>query len=235
MTRGTDENYALVMTSSPRQADPAAGPAAAPEIARYDWLQRFRADLPAGQPDEEQHGQREAAAVLADVVSRDGTELPATEYRRRQLANADHLGLLDAMWQDAIARPRTEWYKQILAEVVPPEYAAGAADAPMATWLWRTLRAAEAAGLDAREVTQAAVDSRPLTGAQYVAAVLDARIRKQVDVAHLVPLPQGRWSDQVPQVSDPTEQKYLSQLAAAIDGRATAASTTASAGRMSGA
>src|SRR5262249_1984908 len=56
MTRGTDENYALVMTSSPRAADPAAGPAPAPEIARYDRLQRLRAGLPAGQPDEEQHG-----------------------------------------------------------------------------------------------------------------------------------------------------------------------------------
>lgn len=67
---------------------------------------------------------------------------------------------------------------------------------------------------------QAAVDSRPLTGAQYVAAVIDARIRKQINVAHLVPLPQGRWSDQVPQVDDPAEQKYLGQLAEAMDGRA---------------
>lgn len=158
--------------------------------------------------------------MLADVIARDGTELSATEYRDRQLASADHLALLDSMWQDAVARPRTERYKQILAETLPLEYAPSAADAPMATWLWRTLRAAEAAGLDAREVVQAAVDSRPLSGAQYVTAVVDARIRKQIDVAHLVPLPQGRWSDQVRQVDDPADQKYLAQLAAAMDGRA---------------
>ena len=102
-------------------------------------------------------------------------------------------------------------------ETVPEAYAAGAADSPKATWLWRSLRAAEAGGLDAREVLQTAVDSRPLAGAQDVAAVLDARIRPRV--AYLTPLPEGRFSDQVPQVDDPAEQKYLAQLAAAMDGR----------------
>jgi hypothetical protein len=219
MTRGTDANYAFVMNGSPRKSDPAAGPQAAPEIARYDWLRRFREGLPAAETDELAEVGREAAAVLADVIARDGTELSATEYRERQLANADHLGLLDAMWQDAIARPRTWRYRQILAEVLEPTGYAEGADAPMAPWLWRTLRAAEAAGLDAREVVQAAVDSRPLAGAEHVAAVVDARIRRQIDVEHLVPLPEGRWSDQVPQVSDPAQQKYLSQLAAAMDDR----------------
>jgi len=219
-TRGTDANYLVVMTNSPRASDPAAGPVPAPELARFDWLQRARAGLPLATPAGEAPDQREAAAVLADVIARDGTELSATEYRERQLASADHLGLLDSMWQDAIAGPRTERYRQMLAEVLGPTgYADGAADAPMVTWLWRTLRAAEAAGLDARQELQAAVDSRPLAGAQYVAAVIDARLRKQIDVEHLVPQPEGRWSGRVPQVGDPALQKYLSQLAAAADGR----------------
>jgi hypothetical protein len=220
MTRGTDANYAFVMNTSPRKSDTAAGPQAAPEIARYDWLQRFREGLPAADTDERAAEGREAAAVLAAVIARDGTELSATEYRERQLANADHLGLLDAMWEDATAGPRTERYRQMLGEVLEQTgHAEGAADAPMATWLWRTLRSAEAAGLDARQELQTAVDSRPLAGAQYVAAVIDARLRKQIDVDHLVPLPEGRWSDRVPQVEDPAEQKYLSQVAAAADGR----------------
>ncbi len=42
-TRGWRENHIFVMTRSPHQSDPAAGPAAAPEIGRYDGLQRFRA------------------------------------------------------------------------------------------------------------------------------------------------------------------------------------------------
>src|SRR5258708_19977236 len=66
---------------------------------------------------------------------------------------------------------------------------------------------------------QTAVDSRPLTGARDVAAVIDARVRKQAGVAHLVPLPEGCWSDRVPLVDDPAEQKYLWQLAAAADAR----------------
>jgi hypothetical protein len=46
MTRGTDANYAVVMTSSPRVSDPAAGPQDAPELARFDRLERERAGLP---------------------------------------------------------------------------------------------------------------------------------------------------------------------------------------------
>ncbi len=222
LTRGEEENYAFVMTSSPRTSAPAAGPAPAPELARHDRLERVRAGLPPAEPGEESEeaaDRREAVAVLADIIARDGTELSAIEYRRRQLASADHLALLDSMWQDAISRPRTERYRQILADVVPPAHANEAGESPTATWLWRTLRAAEAAGLDARQVMQSAVDSRPLTGARDVAAVIDARIRRQIDIDPLVPLPEGRWSDQVPQVDDPAEQKYLSQLAAAADGR----------------
>ena len=221
MTRGTDANYAIVMTGSPRKSDPEPGPQAAPELARFDWLERMRAGLPAQVPGDEPEppDHREAAAVLADVIARDGTELSATEYRQRQLASADHLGLLDAMWQDAIAGPRTERYRQLLLEVVPPAYAAAADESARVTWLWRTLRAVEAAGQDARDVLRGAVDSRALAGARDVAAVIDDRIRKQADVERLVPLPRGRWSDQVPQVDDPAQQKYLSQLAAAMDGR----------------
>lgn len=220
MTRGTDANIAYVMTSSPRKADPQAGPAPAPELARFDKLQRQHEGLTA-EPDDGQAetDYREAAAVLADVVERDGTELSATEYRQQQLANADHLGLLESMWQDAIAKPRTERYQRMLTDALPEEYRGGAAESPKATWLWRTLRAIEAAGLDAREHLQAAIDSRSLAGADDVAAVVNDRLGNRLDPEGLVPQPEGRWSDQVPQVSDPAGQKYLHQLAAAMDGR----------------
>jgi hypothetical protein len=222
MTRGTDANYAFVMTTSPRKSDPAPGPQPAPELARFDRLERARAGRPPvdPQPGQPPPGYRQAVAVLADVVARDSTGLSATEYRRRQLADADHLGLLDTMWQDAIAGPRTGRYRQMLLEMVPPAYAAAADESSRVTWLWRTLRAVEAAGLDAREVLRAAVDSRDLAWARDVAAVIDDRIRRQADIEHLAPLPQGRWSDQVPQATDPQQQQYLGQLAAAMDGRA---------------
>ena len=69
------------------------------------------------------------------------------------------------MWDDAIAGPRTARYRQMLRDAVPAAYSEGAGDTPQSVWLWRTLRTVEAAGLDAREVLQAAVDSRPLAGA----------------------------------------------------------------------
>jgi len=75
-----------------------------------------------------------------------GQRTLTAEYREPQLANADRLALLESMWQDAVARPRSERYRQMLAEVLPPQFADGATDAPSATGLWRTLRAAEAAG-----------------------------------------------------------------------------------------
>ena len=67
---------------------------------------------------------------------------------------------------------------------------------------------------------RAAVESRDLAGARDVAAVIDDRIRRQAGVERLVPLPQGRWSEQVPQVDDLAQQKYVSQLAAVMDARA---------------
>jgi len=44
-------------------------------------------------------------AVLADVLARDATELAATEYRARQPSDADHLGLLHAIWMDLTSAP----------------------------------------------------------------------------------------------------------------------------------
>src|ERR1700734_3031065 len=100
----------------------------------------------------------------------------------------------------------------MLRDAVPAPYAEGAGDSPQSVWLWRTLRTREAAGLDAAD------ESRPLAGAGDVAAVVDGRIRKQADVEHLVPLPEGRRSDRVPQLpGDPALQKHLGQIAAAWD------------------
>jgi hypothetical protein len=36
--------------------------------------------------------------VLADVLGRDGAELSASAIRQRNLTDADHLGILHAIW-----------------------------------------------------------------------------------------------------------------------------------------
>ena len=193
MTRGTDANYAFVMTDSPRKSDPEPGPQAAPELARFDRLERMRAGLPAEAIGEE------SRRITARPRRCWPTSSPATAPNcpRPSTGSASSpTPTTSACWtpcgRTPSPGPRTERYRQMLLEVVPPAYAAAADESARATWLWRTLRAVEAAGLDAREVLRAAVESRDLAGARDVAAVIDDRIRKQADVERLVPLPRGR-------------------------------------------
>jgi len=101
MTRGTDTNLAFVFTTPARNADPQPGTRAAPELDRYDRLRHERAGYlldPAGTAEPDSPGPREPIAVLADILSRDGAELSASAVRQRNLANADHLGILHAIW-----------------------------------------------------------------------------------------------------------------------------------------
>jgi hypothetical protein len=216
MTRGAARNTAYVMSVSPRTADPAPGPEPAPELARYDRIMRERAGLP---PEPETPGkrEREPAAVLAAVLARDGAAKSATEIAQAEAANADHLATLHAIWQGELAGPRTERYTHILRDTLPAGYAAGACDSPQATWLWRTLRGVEAAGLDARQAVADAVNSRSLDGARNVAAVVDARIRERA--GSLTPRPQPSWAEQVPQVADPQTQDLFRALATWMDER----------------
>jgi hypothetical protein len=88
---------------------------------------------------------------------------------------------------------------------------------PQARWLFRTLHAAEMAGLDPDEVIRTAVASWDLAGARDIASVLNVRIRQRVDP--LLPQPQGSWASSVPQQPDPERRAYLAQIAAMMDDR----------------
>jgi hypothetical protein len=88
MTRGTDANLAFVFTTPARPADPLPGTRPAPELDRYERIRRERQGLLLPWPAESGSGTpdlREPIAVLADVLNRDGAELPASETRRRNL------------------------------------------------------------------------------------------------------------------------------------------------------
>ena len=89
---------------------------------------------------------------------------------------------------------------------------------PAVTWLWRTLREAEAAGLDGPAALRRAVASGPLTDADSVAKVLDWRIRQQT--AGLPALAARPWSEQVPETGDADTDRYACELAQAMDDRA---------------
>ena len=182
LTRGRERNTARVITEA-RAADPGPGTRADPELARADLLRRERAGLaPAAQQEPDA---REPVAVLADCLDREAAEDSATEYQRKSLVRADHLGLLHARWADQVKTADCERYRRIVQEALPKEWRGPLS--PQATWLYRTVKAAELAGLDAAEVTQTAIRSRSLEGTRDVASVLDARMRAMVEP--LVPLP----------------------------------------------
>ena len=153
--------------------------------------------------------------MLADVLSRDGAELSATETRRRNLANADHLAVLHAIWTAETRDARHDRYRELVTAALPPGHRGELSH--RARWLYRTLHAAELAGLDPADVIRTAIASRDLAGSRDIAAVLDARIRPRIDP--LLPQPQGPWTSRVPQLPDPDRQAYLAEIAAMMDDR----------------
>jgi len=218
MTRGTDANLAFVFTTPARSADPAPGTRHAPELDRYERIRREREGLllprPAG-PEPGTPDSREPIAVLADVLERDGAELSATEIKRRNLASADHLAVLNAIWAAETHQARNDHYRQLVMAALPPGYQRELSH--RARWLFRTLRAAELAGLDPAEVIRSSIAAQDLTGARDVASVIDARIRQRV--YPLVPQLQGVWTSRIPDLPDRDRKAYLIEIADMMDDR----------------
>ena len=210
LTRGTSTNLAYVFTVSPRRADPAPGPRPAPELDRYDQIQTERAGAPAPATPP-----GDALAVLAAVLERDGQLTSATQDRHRALTDADHLAILNAIWTAETAQAREQRYRDLLMASLPPGYRREPGH--QGRWLWRTMRAAELAGLDAGGVLAAAIAERDLAGARDPAAVIDARLRHRT--GSLVPLPAGSWSAQVPAIADPERRAFAAEIAAMMDAR----------------
>ena len=110
-------------------------------------------------------------------------------------------------------RAREQHYRDLLAAHLPPEHRRELGH--QARWLWRTLRAAELAGLDPGDVLAAAISERDLAGARDLAAVIDARIWYRTGA--LVPGPTGPWSFQVPAIADAGRHAYLTEITALMD------------------
>jgi conjugative relaxase-like TrwC/TraI family protein len=211
LTRGTHDNTAYVFTQSPKTADPAPGPRPAPELARYDR----RTAQSGGTRPAATAGTQDPVAVLAEVLSRDGQQQSATQAWQQALNSADHLAVLHAIWTAETSPAREHRYRQLLTDALPAGYETETSH--QARWLWRTLRTAELAGLDARQVLADAVGERDLAGARDIAAVIDARIRRRTGT--LIPLPAPAWSEQVPDISDQERRAYAAEIAALMDAR----------------
>jgi hypothetical protein len=212
LPRGTEMNMAYVFTVSPKLADPVPGPRPAPELARYDRITTESAAQPVSSAAGET---KDALAVLAGVLERDGQQSSAAQTRQRALADADHLAVLNAIWTDQITPAREQRYRDLLMRVLPPEYRREPGH--QVRWLWRTMRAAELAGLDVSQVLAAAIGERDLAEARDLAAVIDARLRYRIGA--VVPAPAGPWSAQVPVIGDSESRAYLTRIAAMMDAR----------------
>ena len=213
LTRGTDANLAYVFTVSPKRADPVPGPRPAPELVRYDKIYAERSGLPASAIPPAPAGT--ALGVLAAVLDHDGQQQSATKTRHQALADADHLALLHAIWAAETAPARDQRYRDLLQAALPPGYRAEPGH--QSRWLWRTLHAAELAGLDPAQVLAGAIAERDLAGARDIPSVIDARLRRRL--GSLVPLPSRPWSAQVPAIADPERRTFVTEIAALMDAR----------------
>ena len=219
MSRGRDNNEAFVIAGW-RIADPQPGPEPAPELARQERLDREHAGLDTGQA-VERGGRHEpgmtAEQILARCLDRDGQQLAATDTRAAEWSDADRLDVLAVQWQHVTRDAAQHRYEAAVRAALAEEEARQVLADPAATWLWRTLREAEAAGLDGAGLLRRAAAAGPLTDAASVAKVLDWRIRQHTD--GMPALAARPWTSQVPQTGDPDTDRYASELATAMDDR----------------
>ncbi len=215
LTRGRHRNEAWVITER-RTADPAPGPQPAAELARYDRLTIERAGL---LPDHQPAAGDPALAdeVLGQCLARDGRQLSATDTREAEWSDADRLDVLNVQWQHVVRDAAQRRYEASVREALTDSQAREIFSDPAATWLKRSLREAEAAGLDGPDTLRRAVATGQLGDAESVAKVVDWRIRQQIN--GMPAMAAKPWPEQVPDTGDVDMNRYARELAAAMDDR----------------
>jgi conjugative relaxase-like TrwC/TraI family protein len=209
MSRAAGGNYAFAVIDEPLL--PAGAPAPAPEVARYRALAA------------EQSGELTPACpaitgtgVLTVVMERDNGELSATETLERAFSDADSLATLSRIWIDLAGSEYRHRYVGVLCEHLGPDLCAQVCADYRYTWLCRTLRAAELAGMNSSQVLAQAIGQGSLDDADSVAAVLDYRAR------HIIPgtLPLGGgWAARAPRLPDFGTDRLLARVGQAMDER----------------
>jgi hypothetical protein len=223
MSRGWQANYASCVTGYPHQADTQPGSRPAPELNRARHLAKEAEGHQPAPPDDHQQStgsadqRRDEVAVLADILHTDGTIYSATETLHAELSNADHLGVLGAIWYDLTRRAEAARFTAALRHALTERLADEALADAACTWLWRSLRHAEATGLDGDKVLRQAIAARSLTGARHIARVLDSRVRHMT--GHRPPAERPTWTSRTPATGSPELTRYLTELAQAMDDR----------------
>ena len=197
LSRGDGREPGLRRDPVTEDRRPATGSRPAPEL---DRRRRLEAEHQAVAPvhDAGEDALDEGMAVLADVLERDGAELSALEYQQRQLSNADHLGILHAMWQAETWQARSQRYRDMVTAELPPGYDGELSHRPAGctarcaapSWpAWTRPRSC--ATRSARAACR-----QPGCGQRHRRA--DPQGRRVA-----VPLPPLPWAEQVPEIADP--------------------------------
>jgi hypothetical protein len=223
MTRGRQRNTAMAVTHDGvregaavphKAADPAPGTRPDPELARAERVERERLGYQEEEAERPEH-EREPIAILADCMERRDAEVSASEYQRQALANADHLSILGARWDDLAGRAERARHEQLVLSLTDERFHDQIREAM--AWITRSLRSAELAGVGAEEVLQVAL-ARELDGLEHAGKGLQARLRRITDP--LVPEPVRPYAERVPDMGDAELQEYVEHLAVAQDKRA---------------
>ena len=165
MSRGRDANHAYCITSHPAQPTPAKAAAPPPNSTAPPPGPRTR--RAAAQPDQP-HDAEEHARTRPGLRPRrsPGPRRQRTRPRPRPCAancpaptTSAFSAASGTTWP---AAPRPPDSSRPCADALPADLAEQALDDPACTWLWRSLREAEAAGLDGAQVLRQAVAARPL-------------------------------------------------------------------------
>jgi hypothetical protein len=217
LTRGREDNEAYVICGW-KLADPRPGPSEDPELARHDMLVRERAGLPpvADGPASDP-GVMTAESVLGMCLERDGRQLSASDFREADWSGADQLDVLEPQWRELRNMAARHRFEAALTTALGAAQARDVLEDPASWVLFRTLREAEAAGLDGPATLHRAVASGTLADAESVAKVLDWRIRQHA--SHLPARAAQSWTEQVRPTCDPDTDRYWQELSQVMDDR----------------
>jgi TrwC relaxase/AAA domain len=214
LSRARVRNAAFVV-ADPLRSDTDGAPEPDPEIARYRRLERERDGLSAEGELDQAAGS--AIAVLAEVLGRSEQELSARETRWQAYSDEDHLARLGSRWLEFVKEESVRRFGQVLRKVLPADLAEQALADHAVTWLARSLREAELAGLDGTAVLARAAGQRDMTGVRDPARVLDARVRQLLENAQ--PVTGGRWARRAGELTDTELNAYWHAIGQAIDTR----------------
>ena len=210
MTRGASGNFAFAVTSQKEQ--PSWRNVAAPEVARARELAKERDGTSPGPELRTDSG----TWVLSRALARDDAELSATETLERAFSDADSLANLVPVWKDLSGGEYARRYTVALRDLLGSDAAREVAADHRYTWLCRTLRAGEMAGLAGEMVLAEAAAGGPLDDAESVCAVLDKRARDIIPAT--VPM-HGGWAARTPRMPEPGTDGLLADVSRAMDER----------------